>query len=243
MFTSQDSSLARNLQFSLVNALLQGLTLSQMTTQHNLIVPRRKNPLQIHLTARISSLHYSTNWSPALDVSTRQCFQPSHKDSLSKFALYASLHTLLSFSLSTKPAILATLLGMPSSVCCSFFRRLIGSSSQLFWCDTRALRMVLRLVPFGHTPSSLTFWPSLGFETRCRGCPSYTAQSRVPMRLHRSSVSRIGDAAAHEAASCEQSFFGKRSTDGAIVAKWRSVRFTCSTSRKLGVRHAVLRQE
>ena len=61
--------------------------------------------------------------------------------------------------------------------------------------------------------------------------------------LHRSSVSRIGNAAAREAASCEQSFFGKRSTDGAIVAKRRSVRFTCSTSRKPGVRHAVLRQE
>ena len=32
--------------------------------------------------------------------------------------------------------------------------------------------------------------------------------------LRRSSVSRIGNAAAREAASCEQSFFGKRSTDG-----------------------------
>ena len=32
--------------------------------------------------------------------------------------------------------------------------------------------------------------------------------------LHRSSVSRIGNAAAHGAASCEQSFFWKRSTDG-----------------------------
>ena len=61
--------------------------------------------------------------------------------------------------------------------------------------------------------------------------------------LRRSSVSRIGDAAAREVASCEQSFFGKRSTDGAIVAKRRSVRFTCSTSRKPGVRHAVHRQE
>ena len=42
-----------------------------------------------------------------------------------------------------------------------------------------------------------------------------------PNAFRRSSVSRIGDAAAREAASCEQSFFGKRSTDGAIVAKRR----------------------
>ena len=34
-----------------------------MTTQHNLTVPRRKNPLQVRLTARISSLRHSTNWS------------------------------------------------------------------------------------------------------------------------------------------------------------------------------------
>ena len=151
-----------------------------MTTQHNLIVPRRKKSASSSshcknfVTASLDKLV------TALDVSTPRCSQPSHKDSLSKSALYASLHTLLSLSLSTKPAILATLLGMPSSICCSFFRRLIGSSSQLFWCDTRALKMVLQLVPFGHTPSSLTFWPSLGFETRCHGCPSYTAQSRVP---------------------------------------------------------------
>ena len=32
--------------------------------------------------------------------------------------------------------------------------------------------------------------------------------------LRCSSISRIGDAAAREAASCKQSFFGKRSTDG-----------------------------
>ena len=76
----------------------------------------------------------------------------------------------------------------------------------------------------------------------CRGCPSYAAQS-ASQRLHRSSVSRIGDAAARGAASCEQSFFWKRSTDGEIVAKRRSVRFTCSTSKGPGVRHAIHRQE
>ena len=70
-----------------------------------------------------------------------------------------------------------------------------------------------------------------------------TRHNPASQRLRRSSVSRIGGAAAREAASCEQSFFGKRSTDGAIVAKRRSVRFTCSTSRKPGVRHAVHRQE
>ena len=61
--------------------------------------------------------------------------------------------------------------------------------------------------------------------------------------LHRSSVSRIGNAVAHGAASCEQSFFWKRLTDGAIIAKWWSVRFTCSTSKGPGVPHAIHRQE
>ena len=65
----------------------------------------------------------------------------------------------------------------------------------------------------GYTPSSLAFWPSLGFETSCRGCSSYTAQP-ASQCLHRSSVSRIGNAAARGAASCEQSFFWKRSMDG-----------------------------
>ena len=52
-----------------------------------------------------------------------------------------------------------------------------------------------------------------GVTTDCRGCLSYAAQS-ASQRLHRSSVSRIGDAAARGVASCEQSFFGKRSMDG-----------------------------
>ena len=73
--------------------------------------------------------------------------------------------------------------------------------------------MVLWLVSLGYTPSLLAFWPSLGFKTRCRGCPSYTAQS-ASQRLHRSSVSRFGNAAARGAASCGQTFFWKRSTDG-----------------------------
>ena len=87
------------------------------------------------------------------------------------------------------------------------------SSSQQSWCNTRALRMVLRLVSLGYTPSSLAFWPSLSFETSCHGCPSYTAQP-ASQRLHRSFVSWIGDAAARGAASCEESFFWKRSMDG-----------------------------
>ena len=180
MFTSQDSSLARNLQFSSVDASLQGLTLSQMTMQHNSTVPRRKNPLHNYLTARISSLRHSKNLVTALDFSTRRRSRPSHKFVFSQFATYTPLHTVLSSYNVTKPATMATLSGMPSSIRRSSFRRLIESSSQLSWCDTRARRMVLRLVSLGYTPSSLAFWPSLGFETRCRGCPSYTAQSRVP---------------------------------------------------------------
>ena len=180
MFTLQDSSLARNLQFSSVDASLQGLTLSQMTTQHNSTVPRRKNPLKVRLTARILSLRHSKNLVTALDFSTRRRSQPSHKFVFSQSATYTPLHTVPSFYNVTKPAMMATLSGMPSSIQRLVFRRLIGSSSQLSWCDTRVRRMVLWLVSLGYTPSSLAFWPSLGFETRCRGCHSYTAQSRVP---------------------------------------------------------------
>ena len=151
-----------------------------MTTQHNSTVPHRKNPLQVRLTARILSLRHSKNLVTALDFSTRRRSQPSHKFVLSQSATYTPLRTVLSFYNVTKPATMATRSGMPSSIRCLSFRRLIWSSSQLSWCDTRARRMVLRLVSLGYTPSSLTFWPSLGFETRCRGCPSYTAQSRVP---------------------------------------------------------------
>ena len=52
----------------------------------------------------------------ALDVSTRRCSQPSHKYFLSNSTLYTPLHTVLSFYISTKPTMLATLLGMPSSI-------------------------------------------------------------------------------------------------------------------------------
>ena len=48
---------------------------------------------------------------------------------------------------------------------------------------------------------------------RCRGCSSYTAQP-ASQCLHRSSVSRIGNATARGAASCGQSFFRKRLADG-----------------------------
>ena len=50
-------------------------------------------------------------------------------------------------------------------------------------------------------------------ENKCRGCSSYTAQP-ASQCLHRSSVSRIGNAAARGATSCKQSFFWKRSMDG-----------------------------
>ena len=113
---------------------------------------------------------------------------------------------------------MATLLGMPSSIRCSDFCWLIWSSSQQSWCDMHALRMVLLLVSLGYTPSSLAFWPSLGFETSCRGCSSYTAQP-ASQCLHRSSVSQIGNAVARGAASCGQSFFWKRSTDGGDCCK------------------------
>ena len=181
MFTSQDSSLARTLQFSLIDASLQGLTLSQMTTQQNLTVPRRKNPLQVRLTTRISSLRHSTNWS------LRWMFPLANVFNLHTRILFPNLHSILlctrfrHSTMSPNRLRWQLFLGMPPSMHCPIFRRLIWSSSQLSWCNTRARKMVLRLVSLGYTPSSLTFWPSLGSETRYRGCPSYTAQSRGPM--------------------------------------------------------------
>ena len=83
------------------------------------------------------------------------------------------------------------------------------------------------------TTSVLQRWQQLsavcedtGMKTGEQSAVAGALRSRhnpASQRLRRSSVSRIGDAAAREAASCEQSFFGKRSTDGAIVAKRRSV--------------------
>ena len=171
-----------------------------MSTQHNLILPRRSNPLQICVPARNLPLRHSQNLVTALDVSTRRCSQPLDKFFLFKFALYTPFLTVLSFYKSTKPASMATLLGMPSLIQGLNFRRLIWSSSQQSWCNMRALRMVLRLVFLSYTPSSLSFWPSLGSETSCRGGSSFTAQP-ASQCLHRLSVSRIGNAAAYGVAS------------------------------------------
>ena len=63
MFTLQGSSLTGNLQFSSIDASLQRFTLALITTQHNPTVPRRSNPLQVHLTARFLPLRHSQNWS------------------------------------------------------------------------------------------------------------------------------------------------------------------------------------
>ena len=152
-----------------------------MTTQHNPTVPHRSNPLQVRVTARILLLRHSQSWSlhwmfPLADVLNlhTSIFFPT---------LHSTLLCTRSFHFIFPPNRLRwqPFLGMPSSIRCSSFRRLIWSSSQLSWCDTRALRMVLRLVSLGYTPSSLAFWPSLGFETSCRRCSSYTAQSCVPV--------------------------------------------------------------
>ena len=45
-------------------------------------------------------------------------------------------------------------------------------------------------------------------------CALRTQHNPASQRLHRSSVSRFGNAAACGAASCRQTFFWKRSTDG-----------------------------
>ena len=121
-------------------------------------------------------------------------------------------HSFHYFDYTTRLA-LASLLCPPFKWLDMCLPPVVKSSSQQSWCDTRALRMVLRLVSLGYTPSSLAFWPLLGSETSCRGCSSYTAQP-ASQCLHRSSVSWIGNVAARGAASYGQSFFWKRSTDG-----------------------------
>ena len=125
----------------------------------------------------------------------------------------------------------------------SNFRRLIWSSSQLSWCDMRALRMVLQLVSFGYTPSSLAFWPSLSSETRCRRCSSYTAQSRVPVPSPFVCLTDWG--CSYAWGSKLRTIFLLEAFDGRgqSSAKRQSVRFTCSTSKGPGVRHAIHRQE
>ena len=152
-----------------------------MTTQHNPTVLHRSNPLQVCLTARILLLRHSQIWS------LHWMFPLAYILNLHTSSFFPNLHSILlctrSYRSTMPPNRLRwqPFLGMPSSIRCSSFRRLIWSSSQLSWCDMRALRMILRLVSLGYTPSSLAFWPSLGSETSCRGCSSYTAQSRIPV--------------------------------------------------------------
>ena len=166
-----------------------------MTTPHNSAVPRRKNPLHSSSHCKNFVAASLDKLVTTLDVSNRRRSRPSHKFVLSQSALYALLHTLLSSMFPPNRLYWQPFLGMPSSICFSIFRRLVRSSSQLSWCDTHARRMVLRLVPSATLPSSLAFWPSLDSETRCRGCPSYTAQSRVPsafaVRLSRGLVVQL----------------------------------------------------
>ena len=133
------------LQFFSIDSSLQRFTLAQMTTQHNPTLLCRSIPLQTCVTTRNLPLRHSQNLVTALDVFTCRRPQPSCKFFLSKSALYTPSHTFLSFYDFTKPATMATLLGMPSSIQCSNFRRLNWSSSQLSRGDTRAPTMVLRL--------------------------------------------------------------------------------------------------
>ena len=213
-----------------------------MTTPHNSAVPRRKNPLHSSSHCKNFVAASLDKLVTALDFSTRRCFQPSHKFVLSQSALYALLHTLLSSIMSPNQ-----LFWQPFWGC----RLQSASRSSAGWSGLpRSYPGAIRV----HAGWFSGLFPRLHFLRRSlsgrRLAPKpdvagalRTRHNPASQRLRRSSVSRIGGAAAREAASCEQSFFGKRSTDGAIVAKRRSVRFTCSTSRKPGVRHAVHRQE
>ena len=120
-------------------------TLAQMTTQHNPTLLRRSILLQTCVTARNLPLRHSQNLVAALDVST--CPTLSTFAQVLSFQIY-TLHSFAHVPIvydSTRPAMMTTLLGTPSSIRCLNFCLLIWSSSQLSRGDTRAPVMALCL--------------------------------------------------------------------------------------------------
>ena len=196
-----------------------------MTTQHNPTLPRCSIPLQTCVTARNLPLRHSQNLVTALDVSTCQRPQPLHKFFLSKSALYTPLHTFLSFYDSTKPATMATLLGMLSSIRCSNFRRLNWSSSQLSRGDTRAPAMVLRL-QFSVSTVSFSFLAVARLRNQLVMMPYFYGTTHPKIALHRLARRLDRWTAAREAADCVYDLAVGRLTGRTIVAKRRNERHT-----------------
>ena len=116
MLTLQGSSLTRNLQFFSIDASLQRFTLALMTTQHNPTVPRRSNPLQIRVTARILPLRHSQIWS------LHWMFPLVYVLNLHTSSFFPNLHSVLlctrSYRSTMPPNRLQwqPFLGMPSSI-------------------------------------------------------------------------------------------------------------------------------
>ena len=214
-----------------------------MTTQHNSTVPHRKNPLQVRLTARISSLHHSKTLVTSLDFSTRRRSQPSHKFVFFPICnLYSFAHgsvvlqyhqtgydgnpvwdAVFNSTFKLPPVDLVFLTAILVRYACTqdgtpaCFPRLhsfVARFLAVAW-----LRNQMSRVPFVHGtiphPSAFTVRLSHGLE--------------MQLRVRQQAVDKL-------------SFGSVRRTE-AIVAKRRSIRFTCSTSKGPGVRHTIHRQE
>ena len=155
-----------------------------MNTQQNSTLPRRLIPLQTCVIARILVLRHSQNSVVALDVSTGRRSQPLRKFFLSNSTLYTPSHTFLSFKIPPNRLRWQPFLGMLSSKCCSIFRRLNRSSSQLSRGDTRAPVMVLRLRTSVSTVS-FSFLAVAGLRNQLVMVPEFRGTTRPRLALRR----------------------------------------------------------
>ena len=230
------------LQFSSVNASLQRFTLALMTTQHNPTVPRRSNPLQVYLTARILPLRHSQNLtnSTILFFVTRTIFHSSTRTTISsKFSLHTLLFLLRSHhSTSIGFTSLSTvkMVRHASSACCSIFLtailvRYACTQDGTPACFPRLHSFVARFLAVARLRNQLSRVPFVYGTTPRPNAFAVRLSHGLGMQL------RVGQQAADNRSS------GSVRRTGAIVAKRRSVRFTCSTSKGPGVRHAIHRQE
>ena len=139
-----------------------------------------------------SNLCHCKNFGVASLAKLGRCTGCFHWSTLSTFAQVLSfqfytLHSFAHVSIvqdSTKPAKMATLLGMLSSKCCSIFRRLNRSSSQLSRGDTRAPVMVLRLRT-SVSIVSFSFLAVAGLRNQLVMVPEFRGTTRPRLALRR----------------------------------------------------------
>ena len=151
-----------------------------MTTPHNSAVPRRKNPLH-------SSSHCK-NFCRCVTRQTGHCAGFFHSSMLSTFTQVRSFSICtLRFSAHTPIVFLFHQTGYTGNPFGDAVFNLLLDLPPVGQVFLAAILVRYACTQDGSPACSLgytsfvaAFWPSLGSETRCRGCPSYTAQSRVP---------------------------------------------------------------